>query len=91
MYWELIKYGCLKGFKVFDFGRSKRGTGPYDFKRHWGFEPEPLSYQYYLLRKSGMPNYSPANPKFQHFINVWKMLPLSTTKVLGPRLVKYFP
>ena len=30
------------GYRVFDFGRSREGTGPYNFKRHWGFEPQPL-------------------------------------------------
>ena len=38
------------GFKIFDYGRSKRGTGAFDFKMHWGFEPEPLHYEYFLVR-----------------------------------------
>jgi FemAB-related protein (PEP-CTERM system-associated) len=25
--------------KVFDYGRSKQGTGSYAFKKNWGFEP----------------------------------------------------
>jgi len=44
MYWELMRYGRENGYKIFDYGRSKQDTGSYHFKRHWGFEPEPLAY-----------------------------------------------
>jgi hypothetical protein len=91
MYWELMKYGCENGFKLFDFGRSKKGTGSFDYKRHWGFEPEPLPYQYYMVKQDDMPNLSPANPKFKYFIALWKKMPISLTKIVGPRIVKYIP
>src|SRR3569833_506396 len=41
MYWELMRRACERGRKVFDFGRSKRGTGSFDFKKNWGFEAAP--------------------------------------------------
>jgi FemAB-related protein (PEP-CTERM system-associated) len=91
MYWELMKYGCDKGCRVFDFGRSKKDTGPYHFKRHWGFEPQSVNYHYYLVRAKSMPNVSPANPKYRLFINTWKRLPLSVTNWLGPKLVRGIP
>lgn len=91
MYWELMKYGCEKGYKVFDFGRSKKDTGPYHFKRHWGFEPQGFNYHYYLVRAKRMPNVSPANPKYKLFINTWKRLPLPLTNWLGPKLVRGIP
>jgi len=91
MYWELMRYGCEHGYKIFDFGRSKKGTGSFDFKRHWGFEPKPLFYQYYLHRLKEIPNISPINPKYQKRIAIWKKLPFSVTKILGPMIVKYIP
>ncbi|MCA9471137.1 MAG: FemAB family PEP-CTERM system-associated protein [Nitrospirales bacterium] len=91
MYWELMRYGWEHGYKVFDFGRSKQGTGAYDFKRHWGFEPTPLRYQYYLPHGGDIPNFSPANPKFQPFISIWKRLPLSVANLIGPHVIKYLP
>ncbi len=91
MYWELMKYGCENGHKLFDFGRSKKGTGPYDFKIHWGFEPETLPYQYHLVKQGEVPNLSPANPKFKPLIELWKRLPLPITKAIGPKFIKYFP
>jgi FemAB-related protein (PEP-CTERM system-associated) len=89
MYWQLMKYGFENGYRFFDFGRSKEGTGSFDFKRHWGFEPKPLHYQYYLNKVKEMPNLSPANPKYQKKIKLWKKLPLPVTETLGPLLSKY--
>ena len=59
-YWELMRRACERGFRVFDFGRSKRGTGSFDFKKNWGFEPAPLSYEYVLLRGDKIPENNPA-------------------------------
>ncbi|MFH1148240.1 MAG: FemAB family XrtA/PEP-CTERM system-associated protein [Pseudomonadota bacterium] len=91
MYWALMEYACEKGYKIFDFGRSKKDTGSFDFKRHWGFEPRPLCYQYYLHHLKSIPNISPVNPKYQARIELWKKLPLPVTKVLGPLIVKQIP
>ena len=91
MYWQLMKYGCENGYKLFDFGRSKVNTGSHDFKRHWGFEPEPLPYQYVLNRINEIPNLSPANPKYQKKIEIWRKLPFRATQIIGPHIVKYIP
>lgn len=91
MYWQLMKYGCENGDKLFDFGRSKIDTGSYDFKRHWGFEPEPLPYQYFLNRIDEIPNLSPANPKYRKKIQIWRKLPFRATQIIGPHIVKYIP
>ena len=91
MYWSLLCHAMERGSKVFDFGRSKRGSGSYDFKRHWGFEPTPLAYQYRLLRQKTLPDLSPKNPKFSLAIRVWRRLPLKLTQWAGPHLVRYFP
>ena len=80
-----------KGYRVFDFGRSKKDTGPYHFKRHWGFEPRPLCYQYELCRIREIPDLSPANPRYRKTIELWRRLPLWATKVLGPHIVKNIP
>lgn len=88
-YWELMKYGCENGYRLFDFGRSKEGTGSFDFKRHWGFEPEPLAYQYHLHALRELPNLSPANPRYARKIEMWKKLPLFVTKFIGPPIARY--
>jgi len=88
MYWELMRHSCERGLKVFDYGRSKQGTGSYSFKKNWGFEPSPLYYEYYLVRARQMPDISPMNPKYKLFINIWKRLPLSMTRVVGPLIAR---
>ena len=89
MYWELMRDGCEKGYKVFDFGRSKMDTGSFSFKVHWGFQPQPLAYQYYLVNAKELPNLSPTNPKYQKKIQLWKKLPFGLTKIIGPPISRY--
>ena len=40
MYWEVMRRAADRGCRLFDFGRSKLGTGAFDFKHNWGFEPD---------------------------------------------------
>lgn len=91
MYWELLCHAAKAGFRTFDFGRSREGTGAYHFKRHWGFEPVPLPYQYILTESARMPDLSPSNPKMRLAVRAWKRLPLPLTKLIGPRLTRYLP
>lgn len=84
MYWEVMRRAVEKGVKVFDYGRSKEGTGSYRFKIHWGFEPEPLHYEYELVKATAMPDINPLNPKYRLFIAAWKRLPLPVSKLVGP-------
>lgn len=91
MYWKLLCYGAEQGYRIFDFGRSKKGTGAYDFKRHWGFEPTPLAYQYHLVGQRTIPDSNPLNPKLALPIEVWKRLPLPLTQWIGPKIVRFFP
>jgi FemAB-related protein (PEP-CTERM system-associated) len=88
MYWELMKLAVEKGCRIFDFGRSKEGTGSFSFKKHWGFKPEPLAYQYHLAKAEEMPNLSPANPKYRKKILMWQKMPLSLTKLIGPPIAR---
>ena len=91
MYWQLMKFAAESGFRTFDFGRSKRNTGAYQFKSQWGMTAEVLNYQVYLVRRKTAPNFSPVNPKFEMAGQVWRKLPLELTKRLGPRIVRWFP
>jgi len=88
MYWELMRRACERGYRVFDFGRSKRDTGSYSFKKNWGFEPQPLFYEYQLHRKKSIPEHNPLNPKYQLFIKAWRKLPLPIANLIGPHIVK---
>lgn len=84
MYWELMRRSAEEGIRIFDYGRSKKDSGSYRFKKHWGFAPLPLAYQYHLVRARQVPNVSPTNPKYQLLIRIWRRLPLAVTQILGP-------
>jgi FemAB-related protein (PEP-CTERM system-associated) len=88
-YWELMRRSCERGYKVFDYGRSKQGTGSFDFKKNWGFEPESLAYEYWLPAGGVIPQNNPSNPKYKAFINLWRKLPISLANVVGPHISKY--
>lgn len=88
MYWAVMQHAVERGARLFDYGRSKRDTGSYYFKKHWGFEPEPLPYTYYLVRARSIPNISPTNRKYRLFIKAWQRLPLPVSCALGPRLAR---
>lgn len=88
MYWELMRYSAEQGYRVFDFGRSKAGTGPYSFKKNFGFEPQPLPYEYYLVTSTSVPDVNPLNPKYRLMINVWSRLPLPVANFMGPFLAR---
>jgi FemAB-related protein (PEP-CTERM system-associated) len=87
-YWELMRRSCTRGLKTFDYGRSKLGTGPYAFKKNWGFEPTPLHYEYRLLKRDAVPQNNPANAKYKLMIETWRRLPLGFANWLGPFVVR---
>lgn len=88
MYWELMRRACARSYKVFDFGRSKLGTGAFDFKKNWGFEPQALHYEYQLHSAASLPDNNPLNPKYQLFIKMWQKMPLALANLIGPHIVK---
>jgi len=88
MYWTLMEKSREEGITIFDFGRSKEGTGSYSFKKNWGFLPKTLSYQYELISIKNIPEINPLNPKYQLFIKAWQRMPLFMTKIVGPLISK---
>ena len=91
MYWELMRASCRAGYRVFDFGQSHSGTGTHAFKRHWGFEPEPISHQYVLVRSAAAPSRSPSDSSSRLAMEAWKRIPLPLTKWLGPAVIRWLP
>jgi FemAB-related protein (PEP-CTERM system-associated) len=87
-YWELMRRSCARGLKLFDYGRSKQGTGSYAFKKNWGFEPQPLHYEYCLYKRDAVPQNNPNNAKFKLLIETWRRLPIGMANWLGPFVVR---
>lgn len=91
LYWEIIQRGCLKGSKKFDLGRSTWNSGTFNFKSQWVKDPSQLYWQYYLNETKDLPELNPENPKFSLGTKLWKRLPLSWTKFIGPKIVRNLP
>ena len=88
MYWRLMRRAVERGYSVFDFGRSKVGSGPYAFKKNWGFPPVPAVHEFRMANGGPMPDINPRNPKYRLFIAAWKRLPLPIANRLGPHIVR---
>lgn len=91
LYWTVLKFACDNGYKQFDFGRSTPGEGTYRFKEQWGAKPVPLYWHYWMKNKGPMPEINPRNSKYRLAINIWKNLPVSLSRMIGPSLAKNLP
>jgi len=91
MYWEVLCFAIENGYQFFDFGRSSKDSGTYQFKRQWGALPRQSYWHYWLSTGKSLPSLNPDNPKYKIAIKMWKHLPIPVTKVLGPMIVKNLP
>ena len=89
LYWSMLAYACDNGFKYFDFGRCTPGEGTFKFKEQWGASPENLEYSYFS--NNGSFDDTPISEKkiFKIGAEVWKRLPVVSTKIVGPAFRKY--
>lgn len=88
MYYELMLHARRRGCILFDFGRSKTGSGAYHFKRNWGFEPEPLTYAAWTAPGAAKREADPTSSKLSLQIKLWQRLPLSVANRLGPLIAR---
>ena len=88
MYYELMLHARRQGMNRFDFGRSKTGSGPYSFKKNWGFEPQPLTYAAWTAPGAPPRNIDPTDASFSRKIELWKKLPLPVANTLGPWIAR---
>jgi len=91
LYWSLIKIGCERGYRYFDFGRSSWHSHTFNFKKQWVSVPTQLTWQYYLNKLKEVPMINPNNPKYRLFIAAWRKLPLPVANFLGPKVIRNFP
>lgn len=88
MYYELMLHARRKGMARFDFGRSKTGSGPFSFKKNWGFEPVPLTYGAWTAPGAPPRNIDPTDASYSRKIELWKKLPLPVANTLGPWIAR---
>ncbi len=91
MYMALQEWAIEAGYRVFDFGRSRKNSGPFTFKTHQGFEGRDLHYSFRLVKDEGLPTLNPSNPKTKILQETWKRLPLMVTPRLSGPAARYLP
>lgn len=91
MYALLMEDAVRRGFRTFDFGRSRVGSGPARFKQHMGFSPTPLDYQFYFPYGGRPPQLNPDNPAMRLPQRVLSSLPLWLARVVGPSVMRHVP
>jgi FemAB-related protein (PEP-CTERM system-associated) len=88
MYYQLMLHARRQGMQRFDFGRSKTGSGPFSFKKNWGFEPQPLTYAAWTAPGAPPRNIDPTDASYSRKIELWKKLPLPLANLLGPWIAR---
>ncbi|MEX0341667.1 MAG: FemAB family XrtA/PEP-CTERM system-associated protein [Erythrobacter sp.] len=88
IYFELMDHGRERGCTHYDYGRSKIGSGPYNFKKWQGFEPVPLTYWTWTPPGRTARNIDPTDAGYASSIALWKKIPLSVATRIGPWIAR---
>jgi len=88
LYWSMLEYACDNGFSAFDFGRSTPDEGTYKFKKQWGAKGYPLYWQIFSNQPEAADSSSMGKSKFEQAMEIWKKLPVSVSKIIGPVIRK---
>ncbi|MEM7700442.1 MAG: FemAB family XrtA/PEP-CTERM system-associated protein [Pseudomonadota bacterium] len=88
MYYQLMLHARERGMQRFDFGRSKTGSGPYSYKKNWGFEPQPLAYAEWTAPGHESRDIDPTSEAYSRKIELWKKLPLPIANAIGPLIAR---
>ncbi|MGD9809920.1 MAG: FemAB family XrtA/PEP-CTERM system-associated protein [Sphingobium sp.] len=87
-YFRLMGHARKRGCGIFDFGRSKVGTGPAAWKKSWGWEGTPLTYALRSLPGHEPRDINPLSPQYRRKVELWKKLPLPLANLLGPLIAR---
>ena len=67
---------------------SKTGSGPFKFKKNWGFEPQPLAYAEWTAQGHAARDIDPTSEAYSRKIEIWKKLPLPIANTIGPFIAR---
>jgi FemAB-related protein (PEP-CTERM system-associated) len=93
LYWEAMRQAALAGAKHFDFGRSKKGSGTWRFKRQWGAREQSVDYHTYVdgRRTESASTDVYRSSKAALFAKAWTRLPRMVQRYMGPKIRRYIP
>lgn len=83
--WDSIS-GFRKGFREFDFGRTRPGSGVYHYKKGWGGREERMPY-YYVFNRKTLDKRQEVG--YERYSRMWKaLMPGFLAKKLGPWIIR---
>ncbi|MCS6877566.1 MAG: FemAB family PEP-CTERM system-associated protein [Geminicoccaceae bacterium] len=88
MYDALMRRAVARGCRLFDFGRSKVGSGHAEFKKHWGASAEPVVYAHWSPVGRPPPDLDPRSERNRLFVRLWRRLPAPLANRLGPWIAR---
>ncbi|MFT3967854.1 MAG: FemAB family PEP-CTERM system-associated protein [Sphingobium sp.] len=88
LYFSLMRHARERGCHMFDFGRSKAGTGTAAYKKNWGFEAQPLDYFIHAAAGQEVRDINPLSPQYQRKVALWKTLPAPLVDRIGPWIAR---
>ncbi len=90
MYWNLLCRSIARGSTTFDFGRSTIDTGTYRFKQQWGAIAHNTNWQHIQLADNAAP-ITKDDQRFKLAVKTWQYLPVWTTRLISPAIVRGIP
>jgi FemAB-related protein (PEP-CTERM system-associated) len=91
LYWEVMRFGCRRGYRVLDFGRSFLNKGTFEFKRQWGAVPHTLPWIFVDVVPGAAPPVDRDSGRFARLIEAWKRLPVPVANSVGPWIRRQVP
>ena len=91
LYWKLITNLAAEGVHIFHSGRIPQGDVAPPYRLGWGGTKCTYYYQSPGVGNSPAQQTNTRGAKRSLFESVWKKIPLSLAKTLGPVIVKQFP
>jgi FemAB-related protein (PEP-CTERM system-associated) len=90
LYWHLLERAVERQQEVFDFGRSSKDSTTCRFKQQWGARPSPAEWQCYA-RTGSADELRPQSAHYGRLVRIWKRMPLSLSRLVGPWVVRGIP
>ncbi|KAB1185477.1 MULTISPECIES: GNAT family N-acetyltransferase [Haloferax] len=87
LHWKSMEWGAENGYRSYELGRTREGTGVYMFKKRFGGNKVWYDdYHYFPNERVALPD--PDDDSYDQLKEIWKRLPLPVTSFVGPTFRK---
>lgn len=90
LHWRALLRAQRAGHRTFDLGCATVGSSVHTFKKRLGARSQPLAVQHYVRRGSPK-RFRRRRQMTEVWIRLWRHLPESVTRWMGPRIARGIP